>query len=174
MSILPNAIFSTLKSQPVSNLARQTPEKKLFSCHKLFYISSFHNLHQNMPPQITPISSQLAEVAHLRVRLSVARDKRGPLLETLDELRTRYTMKYAELNKFQHQINQSQAAADAARSENRMDVYDFHLQIVNEKKWVRQRYLSQWEELGKSLEKVGREVRDLEVEISELKRMLNE
>ena len=161
-----------LNQSPISHTKLQ--RKKLFSCQKLFYIPSSSTSIKNMPPQTTPASSQLAEVAQLRVRLSVARDKRGPLQQTLDELRTRYTRQYAELNKFQQQINQSQAAADAARSENRMNHYDFHHQLVNEKKWVKQRCLSQWEELGKSLEKVGRELRDLEVEISELKRMLNE
>lgn len=127
-----------------------------------------------MPAQTTPASSQLDEVAQLRARLSVAQDKRGPLQETLDNIRTRYTMEYAELNRFQTQINQSQAAADAARSEDRMSHYDFHHQLVNEKKWAMQRCLNQWEELGKSLEKVSRGLRDLEVEISELRRMLNE
>lgn len=127
-----------------------------------------------MPPQTTSTSFQLAEVARFRARLSVALEKRGPLLEALGELRTRHIVEFTELNKFQHQINQSQAAADAARSGNRMNQYDFHLQLVNEKKWVRQRCLSQWEEMGKSLEKMGKEVRDLEAEISELKRILNE
>lgn len=127
-----------------------------------------------MPPPTTSTPSQLAEIARLGVRLSVARSKRGPLLETLDELKTRHTMEYSDLSKFQHQINQSQAVADVARSENRMNEYQFHIQIINEKKWVRERCLLQWQELGKRLEKVGREVRDLEVEISELERMLNE
>lgn len=127
-----------------------------------------------MPPPTTSTPSQLAEIARLGDRLSVARSRRGPLLETLDQLKTRHTMEYADLSKFQQQINSSQAVANAARSENRMNEYDFHMQIVNEKKWVRDRCLLQWQEVGKRLEKVGREVRDLEVEISELERMLNE
>lgn len=127
-----------------------------------------------MPPPTTSTPSQLAEIARLGDRLSVARSKRGPLLETLDQLKTRHTMEYADLSKFQQQINSSQVVANAARSENRMNEYDFHMQIINEKKWVRDRCLLQWQEVGKRLEKVGREVRDLELEISELERMLSE
>lgn len=127
-----------------------------------------------MPPPTTSGPPQLAEIARLGVRLSVAQSKRGPLLETFNELKTRHSTEYSELNKFQQQIDKSQAAADLARSVHRMSEYQFHIQIVNEKNWTKDRCLLQLEELWKTLEKVGRELRDLEVEIIELKRMLNE
>lgn len=125
-----------------------------------------------MPPRTTLTPTQLEEISRLNVRLSIARSKRGPLLQTLDELKSQLVMECSELNKFQQQINQSQAAANTARSQNRMTEYEFYIQLVNEKNWARQRCLSQWEELGKKLENSSRELRNLEVEISELGRMM--
>lgn len=84
-----------------------------------------------MPPQTTPAASQLAEVARLRARLSVALEKRGPLLEIFDNVRRQHNIEFAELNRFQQLIIIAQAATDTSRSEWNWIQYELNLRLLD-------------------------------------------
>lgn len=84
-----------------------------------------------MPPQTTPAATQLAEVARLHTRLSLALDKRGSLLETFANVRRQHNMEFAELKRFQQLIIIAEAATDASRSEWNWIQYELDLRLLD-------------------------------------------
>lgn len=117
-----------------------------------------------MPPQ----SSQ--EIGRLRVRLTVAENRRNPIMGTINHLRTEQHRKSGEITNLRTQIRQkAQEAEVALRVEDRTRKEG----LITEMDWQVSRLSSEWEELGVRIDNMEKDLRDLDQEISGLTRLLN-
>lgn len=117
-----------------------------------------------MPPQ----SSQ--EIGRLRVRLTVAENKRNPMMGTINHLRSEQAIRSGQITSFRTQIRQKALEAEYAvkvEDRNRKEG------LIAEMDWQVSRLSSEWEELGVRIENTEKDLRDLDQEISGLSRLLN-
>lgn len=125
-----------------------------------------------MPPPTTHNPSQVAEISRLSVRLSVAQNKRGPLLQTIRHLQTQQSNQNAELSNIRNQIEQAQQEAQSASSNNLRAEYHNKLKVVTELKWRLASSLRKWDESMGKIEKSRRDLIELDQETSGLQRIL--
>lgn len=125
-----------------------------------------------MPPPTTHNPSQVAEISRLSVRLSVAQNKRGPLLQTLRHLQTQHANQNAELSNIRNQIEQAQQEAQSASSNNLRAEYHNKLKVVTELKWRLASSLRKLDESMGKIEKSRRDLIELDQETSGLQRIL--
>lgn len=117
-----------------------------------------------MPPQ----SSQ--EIGRLRVRLTVAENKRNPMMGTINYLRTEQHKISGEITNLRTQIRKkTQEAEDALRVEDRMRKQG----LIADMEWRVTRLSDTWEEIGVRIENMEKDMRDLDQEVSGLTRLLN-
>lgn len=125
-----------------------------------------------MPPPTNQNPSQLAEISRLGVRLSVAQNKRGSLLQNLIHIQTQHANQHANICSLRTQIRQTQQEAQSASSNNRPDEYKYKVEVIAEQNWRMTCSTREWEESGGKIERVARDIRELEREISGLERVL--
>ena len=125
-----------------------------------------------MPPPTNETPSQLAEISRLGVRLSVAQNKRGSLLQNLIHIQTQHANQYATLCSLRAQIAKTQQEAQSASSSNRPDEYKSKVEVIAEQNWRITCSTREWEESGGKIERVTKDIRELEREISGLERVL--
>lgn len=125
-----------------------------------------------MPPPTNQNPPQLAEISRLGVRLSVAQKKLGSLLQNLIHIQTQRANQHANINSLRTQIIQTQQEARTASSNNRQDEYKYKVEVIAEQTWRMTCSTREWEESGGRIERVTRDVRELELEISGLERLL--
>lgn len=118
-----------------------------------------------MPQPTNASPSQIAEITLLRTRLSSTHQIRDSLKQTLTELKTRQISDSSDLSTLLFQINQCQAEADSAHSNLRRVEYEYLIETIKTMRWVRERCVREYEELGAKIEKVERENGRLEREI---------
>lgn len=117
-----------------------------------------------MPPQ----SSQ--DIGRLRVRLTVAENKRNPTMGTINHLRTEQHRISGEITNLRTQIRQkTQEAKVALRVEDRTRKEG----LIADMEWHVSRLNRRWEELGVKIENTEKDMRDLDKEISGLTKLLN-
>lgn len=125
-----------------------------------------------MPPPTNPTPSQLAEIGRLGVRLSVAQNKRSSLLQNLIHIQTQHANQQANLCSLRTKIKQTQREAQSASSNNRPDEYKYKAEVIAEQNWQMTCSTREWEESGGKIERVTKDIRELEREISGLERIL--
>lgn len=124
----------------------------------------------SQPSNSSPPPSQIAEITILRTRLSSAHQTRDSLKKSLNELTAKQISDSSDLSTLLFQINDCQAEADAAHS---YVEYEYLVETIKTMKWVRERCVRQYEELGAKIERMERENERLEREIWGLATMLN-
>lgn len=127
-----------------------------------------------MPPPANPTPSELAEITFLRTRISSTHKIRDSLKQSLEKLITRQTSDSSDLSTLLFQINESEGEADLALKNIRMRDYEYWVETIKTGKWVRERCLRGYEELGRKIENVKRDIARLEREIWRYARMLSE
>lgn len=122
-----------------------------------------------MPPP--PPSTQ--EIGRLRVRLAVAQNRRNPLNNTLNHLRSEQSGKRAEISNLRSQMRQAAQQAQHAIQNNLWGERRRNESLISELNWLVSRLTREWEELGVRIENVNKDSRELDQEISGLENMLN-
>lgn len=117
-----------------------------------------------MPSQ----SSQ--EIGRLRVRLTVAENKRNPMMGIINHLRSEQAIRSGQITNFRTQIRQKALEAEYAvkvEDRNRKEG------LIAEMDWQVSRLSREWEDLGVRIENTEKDLRDLDQEISGLSKLLN-
>lgn len=120
-----------------------------------------------MPPPSTQ------EIGRLRVRLAVAQNRRNPLRNTLNHLRSEQARKNAEVTNLRWQIRQTAQEAQHALKNNLLQERTVKESLIVELDWRVARSTREWEELGVRIENTSKDLRELDQEISGLTNMLN-
>lgn len=120
-----------------------------------------------MPPPSTQ------EISRLHVRLVVAQNRRNPLVNTLNHLRSEQARKNAEVTNLRCQIRQTAQEAQYALKNNLAQERMFKESLIVELDWRVARSTREWEELGVRIENTNKDLRELDQEISGLANMLN-
>lgn len=127
-----------------------------------------------MSQPTNPSPPQSAEITLLRTRLSSAHQTRDSLKKSLNELTTRQISDSSDLSTLLFQINECQAEAESAHSNmRRKGEYEYLVETIKTMKWVRERCVREYEELGAEIERGERENERLEREIWGLATRLN-
>lgn len=121
-----------------------------------------------MPP---PPSTQ--EIGRLQVRLTVAQNRRNPLTNTLNHLRSEQVRKNTEITNLRSQIRETAQEAQYALQNNLTAERRRTESLIAELDWLVARTTREWEELTVRIENTDKDLRELDQEISGLTNMLN-
>lgn len=125
-----------------------------------------------MAPPTNQAFSQLAEISRLGVRLSVAQNKRGSLLQNLIHIQTQHANQYANLCSLRAQTAKLQHEVQSASPHGRSDEYKSKVEVIAEQNWRIACSTREWEESGAKIERVNNNIREMELEIAGLERVL--
>lgn len=126
-----------------------------------------------MAPSDSLILPQIAEVTRLRKRLAYAYSTCDRLQETLGKLQAEYVEAGNNFSNLLIQINQVQAEADTALTNNQTIEYDFKARMIKDMRWMGEGYRIERIELVGKMEAVGRKIRGWEQDISEIIGIIN-
>lgn len=120
-----------------------------------------------MPPPSTQ------DVRLTQARLTVAQNRRNPLNNTLNHLRSEQSRKNGEISNLRGQIRYTAQEAQKAIQNNLVEERRRNETRITEMNWGVSRLTREWEELGVRIENVNKDIRELDQEISGLENMLN-